>query len=205
MSENSARDAASTGADYSMTQKLVRSENGDCDRSPADLIQQNKEKLQLKVREAGVFVALALVGMTEFLESLKYKILPLAKMKPGLFPAAIGILLFLASSARILQQWIGRGKETDSKYEKNKTFRPWSVREVVAASAVVLYLLTYNSVGFLLCTAVLTAVFMVMAGERRLIRTVAIGSTIALLTEFVFGIFLKIYLPTGILGINQFL
>lgn len=151
-----------------------------------------------------VFFVLALVGIGEFLESLKYKTLPLAKMGPGFFPATVGMLLFVASFAVLTRHLLGADKErVVPRYKDGNLVHSTRVRRFVLTALVIGYLLLYSTVGFLLCTAALVSGFMVAAGEKRITRAVLVGSAIALVAELVFSVGLKLYLPAGLFGINQ--
>jgi hypothetical protein len=172
-----------------------------------ELKQYQNEEAKSKRFEGAVFIVLALVGIGECLESLKYRSLPLAKMGPGFFPTLVGMLLFVASAAELMKQHVVFGKKTVVLSHKDgNLIRFKRVRKKFVLTALVIgYLLSYSTVGFLLCTTVLVSGFMVAAGEKRIIQAVLVGSAIALVAELVFGIGLKLYLPAGMFGINEFL
>lgn len=75
-----------------------------------------------------------------------------------------------------------------------------ALRVAGTLGALVLYVLAFGRVGFILATAPLLAVLLLLYGERRwpVVLTVAVGATGA--TYTLFGVWLGVPLPPGPLG-----
>lgn len=146
-----------------------------------------------------VFGVLAVLGLVEFAISLQYRILPLAQVGPGFFPASVGALMCVGSTVKVLSG-VGRGRRG-----KRRTRLRLSARAAVLVAIAVCYVSIFDSLGFLLATWMLVAVVMFMAGERRILRSLVAAAVVAAATDALFGTVLNLYLPPGVFSLSRIL
>lgn len=154
---------------------------------------------QKRGNDQPVFGVLAVLGLVEFAISLQYRILPLAQIGPGFFPASVGALMCVGSTVKVLSG-VGRARQA-----RHRTRLRQSVRAAVLVTIAICYVSIFDSLGFLLATGMLVAVVMFMAGEHRIVRSLVAAAVVAAATDVLFGTVLNLYLPPGVFSLSRFL
>ena len=123
---------------------------------------------------------------------------------PGFYPTLVGVFLLLTSGGFVLWTLLkgrakppapgsGEGDRVDS-----KTIHPGKTSLLIAL--LLFYVMTLNSLGFLLAISIFLILSIRLFGYRRWLPSLGITVAIVAISYFSFVVWLKVPLPQGILG-----
>lgn len=143
-----------------------------------------------------IFIAL---GVFMYIQSMNFKPLMKNDVGSGFFPKIVAIVIMTIATANLLLTF--KNKDDDTKKSKAKNsdlFGGW-----ISVALIGLYVLVYNSVGFLISTAVyLFLQILVLCPKEK--RNIPLFGTISVLTSvFIYTMFVYVInmpLPKGIFG-----
>ena len=143
-----------------------------------------------------IFIAL---GVFMYIQSMNFKPLMKNDVGSGFFPKIVAAVIMAVATVNLLLTLKIKEKESDKKAnKKSDLFGGW-----ISVALIGLYVLVYNSVGFLISTAVyLFLQILVLCPKEK--RNIPLFGTISVLTSvFIYTMFVYVInmpLPKGIFG-----
>jgi hypothetical protein len=123
-------------------------------------------------------------------ESLRVELGTFMEPGSGFLSFGVGLALLGLSVVLIRRGWGVR--------EQQKTH---SVRALLALASLFAYSLVLDRLGFLISTFFLVAVLFQLGQSRRWWWLIGVSASVTCLTYLIFGTFLGVYFPRGILGL----
>jgi putative tricarboxylic transport membrane protein len=143
-----------------------------------------------KPGEIAVGLCFAAVGIVFVIGAVKLQIGVPTEPHPGFFPFVDGMILIALSALFLFQAWRGRSGDSQA-FGRIKG-------PVIVILTMVLYVATLEKLGYVITTAVLTAVVLyVLETKPRALILVSAG--LALLSYLLFSRLLGVTLPPGLL------
>jgi hypothetical protein len=132
-----------------------------------------------------------LLGLLYTIGGVSYEVGTLASPKAGLFPAFVGVLLLVASGYRLYEEIVRPSPGPDP-----LGAAWWRVPAICASIGIFIGLL--KPVGYLIASALMTALLIIFLGRRRRWAIVGIAMATAALSYYFFTL-LGVPLPPGLL------
>lgn len=149
-----------------------------------------------------LLVALGVLGSGGFFlqGALTLRVLPsYARIGPRFFPILVGVALLACGAALVVQALRGvRGVPEDAEDAEAGASGDW-VPVVVILGVLAAYASLIGRLGFVLSTALLFTGVALGFGERRVLRSGAVGLVLSLVVYLAFTKLLGIRLPSGVL------
>jgi len=158
----------------------------------------------LKEREILFALVILLVGMIYEVMALRMPWGHITYPGPGFYPSLVGVFLLLASGGFVLWR-LSKGKAlppAPGPREVNRVDSKTDPRgKTLSLIALLLfYVLTLNSLGFLLAMFIFMIFSIRIFGYRRWLSSLGIAIAIVAVSYLSFVVWLKVPLPQGILG-----
>ena len=139
-------------------------------------------------------------------ETYGFKVQKRAYVQPATFPRVMIIGMMIFTVVLLIQSCIkvfAGMKETDHENAPAQSLNPFRNRGVLAAFAViglcVLFVLFFEQLGYVLVSAIVCALIMLMVGKRQPLTIILVSILIPLLLWFVFYKLLTVNIPMGVL------
>ena len=142
--------------------------------------------MMTKVKSGFFFFGLSLLMLWE---SVRLGIGSSMEPGPGFLPFCAGAILAVLSASFA---YAGRGFR--------KSQQPHARRVIVALTAVFIYSLVLNYLGFIIATFLLVAVLFHLGEPRRWWVLIAMSAAVTFLAYFFFGTVLHVFFPKGLWG-----
>lgn len=144
----------------------------------------------MKRRIAG-YILLA-VGIATMVRSYQYGLGQIHVPGPGFFPMGLGIMLTVFAAIYTF---------APTKVRESSTAWAWG-RPAAAMATAIAYTAVLERLGYIIATVLMLLVFVGVVEKQKLLRTVLVAVLGTLAMYVVFGIWLKIPLPAGLLNIR---
>ncbi len=151
-----------------------------------------------------------LFGLFIFLVAVIYEVMALRMPRghitypgPGFYPSVVGVFLLLTSGSFVLWMLLAGKKTTASPAaveSTNQTKKSQRGKTLLLISLLLFYVITVNSLGFLLAISLFIILSIRLFGYRRWLPSLGITIAVAGISYLSFVVWLKVPLPQGILG-----
>ena len=139
------------------------------------------------LRSGFFFFGLSLVLMWE---SLRVELGTFMEPGSGFLSFGVGLALCVLSVVLIFRGWSVR-----------KAQKPHSRRVVLAIASLFIYSLVLNVLGFVVATFFFVGVLFQLGQPRQWWYLVGMSAVVTFMAYLIFGVFLHVYFPKGVLGI----
>ena len=139
------------------------------------------------LRSGFFFFGLSLVLMWE---SLRVELGTFMEPGSGFLSFGVGLALFVLSAVLIFRGWSVR-----------KAQKPHARRVVLAIASLFIYSLVLNMLGFVVATFFFVGVLFQLGQPRQWWYLIGMSAVVTFMAYLIFGVFLHVYFPKGVLGI----
>jgi putative tricarboxylic transport membrane protein len=154
------------------------------------VIRVQHRSLRLGDAIAGGFFLL--LGLGAVAGSVQLQIGTPSEPQPGFFPFLGGLGLVILSGLLLVQNWRGHSSGGEPFVEVR--------RPLIATIGLIAFVILLNPLGYVLATAILSAILLVVLGVRLGLRSLLTIALLAVGTYLLFDRVLDVPLPEGILG-----
>ena len=139
-----------------------------------------------------VTLGLTILGLAIAIGGVRLKVGSISVPEPGFFPFLAGTVVAALAMCRLAAMGL---QKTQSKASSQSTGAVWKAAALATALAV--YTLILEQLGFMLSTSLLAVAVMRIARSQSWISTIAISATLSVVCYYLFSVLLKVSLPPG--------
>jgi putative tricarboxylic transport membrane protein len=118
---------------------------------------------------------------------------------PGFVPFLIALCFAALSGLLLAQTLAAKTPKADTAAETEKRTR---MKVFSVIGALLLYVFFFETAGFIVCTFLLIAYLLAIAGEMRWLSVVTTAALATVATYALFQLWLRVQLPAGVLPLN---
>lgn len=151
-------------------------------------------------------IILLIFEIWAYIETTGFRVHKRAFVQPATFPQIMICGMFIFTLILLVQSFIkvSRGmSEDDPENEPSASINPFSNKGVAAALFViilcVLYTYLFNSLGYVIVSALISVIIMIQIGKRDLKIIIPVSILVPLIMWFVFYKLLTVNIPMGVL------
>jgi hypothetical protein len=148
-------------------------------------------------RDTATGIVVLLIGVVFLVYNLKYSLGQWANPGPGVFPLMVGVVWVILATWHLVS--VLRKHEAPARETLQESKTKGRTKALFIIGALVFYLLTVKWAGFFVTTFLFVVICSRLAGARGWGRPLALSVGINLFCYLLFGMWLKLSFPKGIL------